>query len=75
MIVKATLQAKGLKVMWDATLKRGEKAIVEKPRLGMKSASAKSLVNGRSEVRAVTCHLNDTEKRQTSEQSQRMNRV
>ena len=27
--------------------------------MAMKSASAKSLVNGRSQVRAVTCHLND----------------
>jgi hypothetical protein len=50
-------------MMWDATRKRGEKATVEKLRLGMKSASAKSLVNGRSQVRAVTCHLNDAEKR------------
>jgi hypothetical protein len=57
--------------MWDATRKRGEKATVEKLRLAMKSASAKSLVNGRSQVRAVTCHLNDA----ASEQSKRMNRV
>jgi hypothetical protein len=54
--------------MWDATRKRGEKATVEKLRLGVKSASAKSLVNGRSQVRAVTCHLNDAEKRQASKQ-------
>jgi hypothetical protein len=47
--------------MWDATRKRGEKATVEKLRLGMKSASAKSLVKGRSQVRAVTCHLNDAD--------------
>jgi hypothetical protein len=40
---------------------------VEKLRLAMKSASAKSVVNGRSQVRAVTCHLNDdAEKRQAS---------
>jgi hypothetical protein len=51
--------------MWDATRKRGEKATVEKLRLAMKSASAKSLVNGRSQVRAVTCHLNDAERRQS----------
>jgi hypothetical protein len=55
--------------MWDATRKRGEKATVEKLRLGVKSASAKSLVNGRSQVRAVTCDLNDTEKRQASKQA------
>jgi hypothetical protein len=58
--------------MWDATRKRGEKATVEKLRLAMKSASAKSLVNGRSQVRAVTCHLNENA---ASEQSKRMNRV
>jgi hypothetical protein len=63
--------------MWHATRKRGEKATaVEKLRVGMKSASAKSLVNGRSQVRAVTCHLNDdAEKRQAGEQSKRINRV
>jgi hypothetical protein len=55
-------------MMWDATRKRGEKATVEKLRLGVKSASAKSLVNGRSQVRAVTCHLNDADKRQASKQ-------
>jgi hypothetical protein len=55
--------------MWDATRKRGEKATVEKLRLAMKSASAKSLVNGRSQVRAVTCHLNDAEKRAASKQA------
>jgi hypothetical protein len=72
--VETTLQSgRFLNIMWDATRKRGEKATVEKLRLGMKSASAKSLVNGRSQVRAVTCHVNDAEKRQASEQSKRMN--
>jgi hypothetical protein len=53
--------------MSDATRKRGEKAtVVEKLRLRVKSASAKSLVNGRSQVREVTCDLNDAEKRQAS---------
>jgi hypothetical protein len=37
-----------LTIMYDATRKRGEKAtVVEKLRVGMKSASAESLVNGR----------------------------
>jgi hypothetical protein len=72
---KRRYNQEALNIMWDATRKRGEKATVEKLRLGMKSASAKSLVNGRSQVRAVTCHLNDAEKRQASEQSKRMNRV
>jgi hypothetical protein len=59
--------------------KRGEKATaVEKLRVGMKSASAKSLVNGRSKVRVASdvslsttpiCHT------QGSEQSKRINRV
>jgi hypothetical protein len=41
----------------EAMRKRGEKATaVEKLRVGMKSASAKSLVNGRSKVRAA-CHV------------------
>jgi hypothetical protein len=57
--------------MWHATQMRCEKAsAVEKLRLAMKSASAKSLVNGRSQVRAVTCHLNDdAEKRQASKRA------
>jgi hypothetical protein len=54
----------------DATRKRGEKAtVVEKLRLRVKSASAKSLVNGRSQVREVTCDLNDAEKRQASKKA------
>jgi hypothetical protein len=63
--------------MGHARQMRCEKAsAVEKLRLAMKSASAKSLVNGRSQVRAVTCHLNDdAEKRQASEQWKRINRV
>jgi hypothetical protein len=66
---KRRYNEEALNVMWDATRKRGEKAIVEKLRLRMKSASAKSLVNGRSQVRAVTCHLNDAEKRQASKRA------
>jgi hypothetical protein len=46
---KRRYNEEALNVMWDATRKRGEKAIVEKLRLRMKSASAKSLVNGRRE--------------------------
>jgi hypothetical protein len=59
------------------TRNSGEKTTaVDKLRLALKSASAKSLVNDRSQVRAVTCHLNDdADKRQASEQSKRINRV
>jgi hypothetical protein len=56
----------------DATRMRGEKATaVEKLRLGMKSASAKSLVNGRSQVRAtiVTCLDDDADIRDTSKRA------
>jgi hypothetical protein len=63
-------------MMSDATQKRGEKATtVKKLRLILNSASAKILVNGRSQVRAVTCHLNDAEKRQASDQSKILNRM
>jgi hypothetical protein len=44
---------------WREGDRRGETATG----MAMKSASAKNLVNGRSQVRAVTCHLNDAEKR------------
>jgi hypothetical protein len=53
---------------------RGEKATaVEKLRLGMKSASAKSLVNGRSQVRAtiVTCLVDDAEMQARKQASSR----
>jgi hypothetical protein len=56
----------------EAMRKRGEKATaVEKLRLGMKSASAKSLVNGRSQVRAtiVTCLDDDADIRDTSKRA------
>jgi hypothetical protein len=57
--------------------KRGEKATaVEKLRVGMKSASAKSLVNGRSKVRVASdVYLSTTPicDRQASEQSKRIN--
>jgi hypothetical protein len=56
----------------EAMRKRGEKATaVEKLRLGMKSASAKSLVNGRSQVRAtiVTCLVDDAERRHASKRA------
>jgi hypothetical protein len=59
--------------------KRGEKATaVEKLRVGMKSASAKSLVNGRSKVRVASdVSLSTTPicGTQASEQSKRINRV
>jgi hypothetical protein len=46
--------------------KRGEKATaVEKLRVGMKSASAKSLVNGRSKVRAA-CNVSKRRLRYTA---------
>jgi hypothetical protein len=63
--------------VYHNTRNSGEKTTaVDKLRLALKSASAKSLVNGRSQVRAVTCHLNDdADKRQASEQSKRINRV
>jgi hypothetical protein len=62
--------------MSDATRKRGEKAtVVEKLRLRVKSASAKSLVNGRSQVREVTCDLNDAEKRQASKKESESERA
>jgi hypothetical protein len=54
---------------------RGEKATaVEKLRLGMKSASAKSLVNGRSRATTVTCLdddavIRDTRKRAVGRES------
>jgi hypothetical protein len=59
--------------------KRGEKATaVEKLRVGMKSASAKSLVNGRSKVRVasdVSLSTTPIYGTQASEQSKRINRV
>jgi hypothetical protein len=59
--------------------KRGEKATaVEKLRVGMKSASAKSLVNGRSKDRVASdVSLSTTPicGTQASEQSKRINRV
>jgi hypothetical protein len=59
--------------------KRGEKATaVEKLRVGMKSASAKSLVNGRSKVRVasdVSLSTTPIYGTQGSEQSKRINRV
>jgi hypothetical protein len=59
--------------------KRGEKATaVEKLRVGMKSASAKSLVNGRSKVRVASDVCLSTTpicRTQGSEQSKRINRV
>jgi hypothetical protein len=50
---------------------------VDKQRLAMKSASARSVVNGRSQVRAVTCHLNDDARsgKEAGEQWKIMNRV
>jgi hypothetical protein len=49
---------------------RGEKATaVEKLRLGMKSASAKSLVNGRSRATTVTCLDDDADIRDTSKRA------
>jgi hypothetical protein len=59
--------------------KRGEKATaVEKLRVGMKSASAKSLVNGRSKVRVasdVSLSTKPIYGTQGSEQSKRINRM
>jgi hypothetical protein len=58
------------KILWDATRMRGEKATaVEKLRLGMKSASAKSLVNGRSRATTVTCLDDDADIRDTSKRA------
>jgi hypothetical protein len=64
--LKRRLNVEISKILWDAMRKRGEKATaVEKLRLGIKSASAKSLVNGRSQVRAtiVTCLVDEAEMR------------
>jgi hypothetical protein len=61
-----------------ARQKRCEKSsAVEKLRLAMKSASAKSFVNGRSQVRVVRCHLNDDPRsgKEAGEQWKRINRV
>ena len=52
----------GYRVACDARAWReGDRRRETATGMAMKSASAKSLVNGRSQVRAVTCHVNDAD--------------
>jgi hypothetical protein len=70
--VETTLESGGFeyRVACDARAWReGDRRRETATGMAMKSASAKSLVSGLSQVRAVTCHLNDAEKREASEQS------
>jgi hypothetical protein len=62
-------------VACDAKALRGERRL-ETATGNEVGVGKECLVNGRSQVRAVTCHLNDdAEKRQAGEQWKRINRV